>query len=157
VTFVAHMLTTEVWGPRSLAKGIRFDDYDSFVAYMEQDIPYTGSSTGSEPPSTAVHSADVHYYDAEGNEISQEQAIRCTLEDANGRVVCTYLDRNEQVSHIRYTVQEDTVLPIMVFTKEEMQRTRKVVSMLNRIYLGVYCVEVGVAALIYLRKREKEN
>jgi len=155
VTFAAHMLTTEVWGPRSLAKGVQFNDYDSFIAYMEQDIPYTGSTIGREPPSTAVHSADVHYYDEQGNEISQEQAIRRTLEDANGRVVCTYLDRNELVSHIRYTVQEDTVLPITVFTREEMQRVWSVVAVLERVFVAAYAVEVLAASMFYLKKRNK--
>ena len=39
VTFIGHQFATSIWGPYSIMEGTTFEDYDSFIEYMEQDVP----------------------------------------------------------------------------------------------------------------------
>lgn len=47
VTAVAHTFATSIWGPYTIMRGTTFHDYDSFIAYMEQDIPADSSALNS--------------------------------------------------------------------------------------------------------------
>ena len=39
VTFVGHQFSTSIWGPYSIMESTAtFEDYDSFIQYMQQDI-----------------------------------------------------------------------------------------------------------------------
>ena len=151
VTFVLHMALTTIWGPTSIMKGTTFDDYDSFVAYMEQDIPALSDAPISSEGTTEL----VGYYDEYGNEISEEEALRQTLELPDGTVVCEYIDRNESVISIRYTPQDDTLLPITVFTQRDLNEARQTAAIRHVIFAAVYCVEVAGALLLYFGKRKK--
>ena len=152
VTFVLHMALTSIWGPISIMKGTTFEDYDSFVAYMEQDIAYepTGSVSSSEQPV-----GEAIYYDEYGNEITEEEALRQTLELPDGTVVCEYIDRNESVVSIRYTPTEDTLLPITVFTQQDLYEARQTAAIRHVIFAAIYCVEVAGVLLLYFTKRKK--
>ncbi|MBQ6836346.1 MAG: helix-turn-helix transcriptional regulator, partial [Clostridia bacterium] len=85
--FVHFIGSAYWWSASALADGIVFNDYESFIAYMEQDIPYpnyTGSDTEAqevEPPA---------YYNANGEEITEEEAKTEQLYDINHNVVCEY-------------------------------------------------------------------
>ena len=54
VTFVAHQLATSIWGPYSIMKGTTFADYDSFIQYMQQDIPAASGDYTKEPEQSAA-------------------------------------------------------------------------------------------------------
>ena len=154
VTAVAHIASTEIWGPRSLMKGQVFEDYESFIAYMEQDIPYErfGGTAGVETvmvPDSAV------YYDENGNEITAEEARRRTLEDLNGNVVCTYQANNETVCSIRYIPQEGTVLPIRVSTYDDLRQAEAAAAMRHVLFCAVYTAEILCAVCVYSRLRKK--
>ena len=101
VTFVCHRATTALWGPFSVMEGTTLHDSESFVAFMEQDVPFPhepDSPHAPDAPTPAEQNAladdgIVHYYDQEGNEIPEQDALRHTLEDKNGTVVCEYLQK----------------------------------------------------------------
>lgn len=162
ITFVAHQAATTIWGPFSIMEGTTFHDYDSFVAFMEQDIKvepkeqFAGGTTAIDQaaPEEAIPGTTT-YYDQYGNEISEEEAFHRTLEDIDGNVVCEYQDRNESVVSMRYTPKEGTVLPITVHTQDELDEAREVAAIRHVIFAGVYGVEVIAMLLIYLKKREK--
>ena len=160
-----------IWSAHNLAQGTTFYDYESFVAHMEKDVPYDSMSDGywSGPFTSAQeqavapeHSAaeeiptgEVTYYDRYGNAISEEEALTRTLEDKNGNVVCTYVERNRSVSSLRYEQKEDSVLPITVISNREYQIARQQYNLINTVYCVLYPIEVLAVLLIYFKKRAR--
>ena len=161
VTFVGHQFATSIWGPYSIMKGTTFEDYDSFIEYMEQDIPavprYEANLNGSVavpiPPEEQI--GPTTYYDQYGNEISEEEALTRRLEDSNGNVVCEYIDRNESVVSLRYTPKDGTILPITVCTEDDLQEARQTAAVRHVIFGAAYCIEFLAVVLIYFKKRAK--
>lgn len=158
-TGVGHHVATSIWGPYSIMKGTTFEDYESFIEYMEQDVPseheyganYNGSAT-SPVPEEEIGSAV--YYDEFGNEISEEEALTTRLKDKNGNVVCEYISRRSFVS-LRYTPKDGTVLPITVCTEEDLFEARETAAVRHVIFGTAYCVECIAVLLIYFIKRAK--
>ena len=161
VTFVGHQFATSIWGPYSIMKGTTFEDYDSFIEYMEQDIPavprYEANLNGSVavpiPPEEQI--GPTTYYDQYGNEISEEEALTRRLEDSNGNVVCEYMDRNESVVSLRYTPKDGTILPITVCTEDDLQEARQTASVRHVFFGAAYCIECLAVVLVYFKKRAK--
>ena len=161
VTFVGHQFATSIWGPYSIMNGTTFEDYDSFIEYMEQDIPavprYEAGSNGSVavplPPEEQI--GPTTYYDQYGNEISEEEAITRRLKDKNGNVVCVYLDRNQSVVSMQYRPKDGTILPITVFTDDALQQARQTAAVRHVIFGATYCIECLAVVLIYFKKRSK--
>lgn len=160
ITFIAHQAATTIWGPFSIMEGTTFHDYESFVAFMEQDIKarpheyFSGGTSASEQAVEVIPDTTI-YYDEYGNEISEEEAFKCTLKDIDGNVVCEYQARNEGVISMRYSPKEGTVLPITVCTQDDLDKARAVAALRHTIFAGVYVSEVLVALLIYMRLRKK--
>ena len=158
-TGVGHHVATSIWGPCSIMKGTTFEDYESFIEYMEQDVPseheyganYNGSAT-SPVPEEEIDSTV--YYDEFGNEISEEEALTARLKDKNGNVVCEYISRRSFVS-LRYTPKDGTVLPITVCTEEDLFEARETAAVRHVIFGTAYCVECIVVLLVYFIKRAK--
>lgn len=161
VTFVGHQFATSIWGPYSIMKGTTFEDYDSFVEYMEQDIlasaryHFNGGTTSVENPVPSEEIETGTYYDEYGNEISEEEALTRRLEDRNGNVVCEYIDRNENVVSLRYTPKDGTILPITVCTEDDLQEARQAVAVRHVIFGAAYCIECLAVVLVYFKKRAK--
>lgn len=162
LTFAAHQFATAIWGPFTIMDGTVFEDYASFIAYMEQDIParpgqganYNALGTpAAQAPEAQL--GEPTYYDAYGNEISEEEALTRRLEDKNGKVVCEYIDRNESVVSIQYTPKEGTILPITVFTQAELQAARQTAAVRHVFFGAAYCVECLAVLLVYFRKRAR--
>lgn len=159
VTAFVQEITTSIWGPFSIMKGTTFEDYDSFVAYMEQDIPYeeryySGSnSSPNETVSVPAPENDETWFDQFGNEISEEEARRRTVEDRNGNVLCEYIDRNEMVCSIRYSSSADR-LPITVSTYDDLEEARQNVAVRNVIFGGIYFAWSACVLLLYIKKRK---
>ena len=157
ITFLAHQMTTTIWGPNSIMKGTTFNDYESFIAFMEQDIPY---ESRYEPANSVVDAPVAEepidegtYYDENGNEITKEQWLHRTLEDENGNVVCEYMARNRSVVSMRYSPKNGTVLPITVCTYQELEEAERVAAVRHVIFGVVYVLEVLITLLVYARKR----
>lgn len=161
VTFIGHYFATSIWGPYSIMKGTTFEDYDSFVEYMEQDIPasprysFNGGTTAVEIPVPSEEIETGTYYDEYGNEISEEEALTRRLEDKNGNVVCEYIDRNESVVSLRYTPKDGTILPITVCTEDDLQEAKQTAAVRHVIFGVVYCIECLAVVLAYFKKRAK--
>lgn len=159
VTFVGHQLATSIWGPTSIMKGTTFEDYDSFIEYMEQDIPATpqhyfnGVTVSVETPVPSEEIGPATYYDEFGNEISEEEAMICRLEDKNGNIVCEYIHRNESVVSIQYMQKDGTILPITVYTEDALQNARQTAAVRHVMFGAAYCMELLAAVLVYFRKR----
>ena len=161
ITGIGHHVATSIWGPYSIMEGTTFEDYDSFIEYMEQDIPaepkhsFNAGTTAVEIPVPSEEIGTSTYYDACGNEISEEEALTRRLEDKNGNVVCEYIDRNEHVVSLRYTPKDGTILPITVCTEDDLQEARQTVAVRHVIFGVAYCIECLAVVLIYFKKRMK--
>lgn len=159
VIFVGHQFATSIWGPYSIMKGATFEDYDSFIEYMEQDIPasprypFNGGATETPVPSEEVETPS--YYDANGNEISEDETLTRRLEDRNGNVVCEYIDRNMSVVSLQYTPKDGTILPITVFTEDDLKEANQTAAVRHVIFGAAYCVACLAVVLVYLKKRAK--
>lgn len=149
VTGVLHGVMTSVWGPLSIAEGETFNDYESFVAFMEQDVPETV------PEGQATAPLEESWYDAFGNEISEEEARTHRLTDKNDQVVCQYVQWNRSVVSLSYTPQDGTVLPITVYTQAQLDAARSLAALRHVLFAILYGVETLAAVLTYgiLRKR----
>lgn len=149
-TAVGHYFATSIWGPFSIMEGTTFEDYDSFIAFMEQEEP-----APSEDMQIPAPSGEVTWYDEFGNEISEEEARRSRLEDKNGNVVCEYSSRRSYVS-LRYTPQDGTVLPITVCTRADLQKAQQTAALRHIIFAAAYCAECLAAVLFYFMKRARK-
>ena len=159
VTFVGHQFATSIWGPYSIMEGTTFEDYDSFIEYMEQDVPASPTYNANHHESAAAPVSEEQigtpiYYDENGNEISEEEALTSRLKDKNGNVVCEYVHRRSFVS-LRYTPKDGTVLPITVCTEEDLQEARQVAAVRHVMFGAAYCVELFAVVLFYFKKRAK--
>ena len=150
--FVHVMGSAGIWSASQLADGIIFKDYESFIAYMEQDIPYNGY-TSSDTEIQEV--APPAYYDADGEEITEDEALKEQLYDINHNVVCEYIRRNKTVSQISYESKEGDILPIRVRTYEDLRKADAKGNFINVCFCGVYVVEIAAAFVIYFKKRAK--
>lgn len=135
--------------------GLVFNDYESFVEYMERDekAPVRGL-----PPEAPVYAGPEEtepeiWYDENGNEITEEQARTRTLEDQDGNVVCTYIKRNENCTGMSYSPKKGTVLPITVYTVQDRERAREQAQQVQVLFVPVYFVEIAAAAFFYRKKR----
>ena len=95
------------------------------------------------------------YYDQNGNEISEEEALTRRLEDRNGNVVCEYVARNQNVVTIRYPAKDGTILPITVCTQQDLKEAEQTAAVRRAIFWGVYGIECLAVVLVYLRKKFK--
>ena len=161
VTFIIHQAMTTIWGPFSIMERTTFHDYNSFIAFMEQDIPaepyeyFSGGTTSVEHPIPQEVPGTAIYYDQYGNEITEEEARHRTLEDANGNVVCEYQDRNESVISMQYSPKDGTVLPITVSTQDDLNEARQLASVRHVIFAVIYMIEVLAVLAVYFKLRKK--
>lgn len=173
LTFVGHQAATTIWGPWSIMEGTTFQDYDSFIAFMEQKPDSPQNSENSEDGNTiwyddlgntisekeawerASEDKSAIWYDEFGNEITMEEAKHRTLKDVNGTVVCEYTEWYEGVVSVRYTPKDGTVLPITVCTYGDLQEAEGKVAVRNVVFGAGYCVEIIIAFLVYFKKRVK--
>jgi len=161
LTLLVHAVGFEtLWSTHALSGfyGISFNDYESFVEYMEQDIPATaydpGSGTVAMTPVPEAQVGETVYYDRYGNAITEEEALTRTIEDSQGNVLCTYIQRNESVSSIRYSrAVEGTVLPIQVITNRDMRSASNLSGIINGTYCLLYPLELLAVVLAYFKKR----
>ena len=163
LTLLLHAFGFELlWSTHAISGfyGITFDDYESFAAYMEQDIPADdygayGDGVAMAPvPESQV--GEPVYYDQYGNEITEEQALTRTIEDAEGNVLCSYVQRNESVAHIRYSGSSgNTALPIQVVTTRQWNSAANLSGIINGAYCLLYPLELLAVVLAYFKKRMK--
>lgn len=161
-TLLFHIFGGEmIWSAYNLSAsyGITFNDYESFVEYMEQDIPadtYETNYTGTVSiPIPEEQIGETTYYDEFGNEISEEEALTRTMEDRNGNIVCTYLHRNKNVTNVRYSAKDGTVLPIQVIHTGDYRSAARLSNFITTAYCLLYPIELLAVLLVYSKKRMK--
>lgn len=145
VTFVGHQFSTSIWGPYSIMESTAtFEDYDSFIQYMQQDISAASGYHTEEPDAVAIR---IPY--------GTEDAPTRRLEAKNGNVVCEYIDRNETVVSLRSTPKDRTLLPITVCTEDDLRAAQQTAAVRHVIFCAAYCLECLVIAAVYIRKKAK--
>jgi len=153
---VAQEAITTRWSAYELSEGTEFYDYESFAEFMELDVPYNDYQTSwNGTVSVPNASVGLDYYDQYGNEISEEEALRRELTLSDGTAVCSYLNRNRSVAHIRYTEKDGSLLPITVITYHELQGGLAKYRLINGAFVVLYCLEAAAAFAFYFKKREK--
>lgn len=165
VTMLIHLLgNAMIWNTEQLSKsyGITFDDYESFVAFMEQDVPdeddiydWNVFSVEVEVSGHENFEEQTEWYDEDGNAVSEEEFPTNTLKDVNGNVVCTYIERNRSISSLSFTPKDGTVLPIRVVTTSGYRAAEGLSNGINTAYCVLYPMEILAVLLIYFKKRAK--
>ena len=157
----AALNQTELW-----IKGTVFDDYESFGAFMKQDIPDT--FYGAEPPSDVyeIESPDGgwQYVDVYGNEITkeeydrrQEEYYRREIKDEDGKVLFAYQDRNGDVVRVNYSVKDGSALPITVYTRQDVWAAQEKVDYINAAFIALYILDALIALAVYWFKRSRQD
>lgn len=153
--FITYNLQQIVADPYSLRKGTVFEDYESFITYMEQDIQRTYHFNGTDMYVTEQVPNSTVYYDENGNETSADEALRRTLLDKNGNVVCEFIQRNGDVNTYDYTPGNGTALPVTVYTYEDWFFAKSLARDIKFFFLPVYLLEVIAVILFYRKKSMK--
>lgn len=129
--------------PAVLASGTSFNNIEEFKKYIEMP---TDIDTGIEMIS--------EYYDENGNEISKEQFYKEYIYDQNGKVICEYLHKNENVTEISYKWKDGNIISITTYTADEISSAYKAIEAINLIWLILYLAEILIIALL-CRKKQK--
>ncbi len=161
VTFMGYLVAQTVWSPVALSEKIEFYDVDSFVAYMEQDIPYQhhsdwGYQSAVPAPDMSVEESvgEPTWYDENGNVISEEEALRERLTDRDGNVLVEYIHRNRNVSAVLHGEGED-FLPIRVVALDAFYQGQARHKVVDASFAVAAVAECLIAIVIYLVKRKK--
>ena len=128
-----------------------FTDYQSFISFMEVERP----SASGETSLIYEESLETQYYDMEGNEITKEEALTRRLEDSEGKVVCQYIGLNSDVISLRYTPKKGDILPLTVFTKDNLNTAQEKASVRHMIFMSLYAMECILIVFTYYIKRRK--
>jgi len=147
VTAIIHEISTSAFW---FTEETTFDDYDSFVKFMEMDIPayrYDGHTV-----SEVVKDETTIYRDVYGNEISEEEFQHNTLFNNDGKILCEYTLRNGLVARIEFASDAD-MLPITVYSYQ--YPTNSELMERDMVFGAIYCLESIGVLLFYLVKRKK--
>lgn len=154
VTCVVQMLINGAWSVSSISPGTQFSDYESFIEFMGQDVPYSYSASAG---AVAAEPIDSIYYDEHGNEISEDEALReefIIWDGGEEKVVCEYIWRNHSVVSIVPAADSDG-LPVTVHTQSEYEAAYRILDLINTVFVPIYAIQVLITALVYRKKRAK--
>ena len=132
---------------RLFADSTSFDTVDDFVAFMETKQTSDGYN---DAPATAVE------YDAPAYDSRQwrEQHTH-SIEAPDGSVVCTYIQRNENVASMSFTWVENELVSIKVITSDQLRVAWQRQTLMNEAFIAVYIVEAAVCLIVFLSKKKK--
>lgn len=158
LTALTHAVVYNIWTDTYLAPTLAFDRVEDFVAFMEREEYPTSTyySSGGAYEVAPVPENEGYYFDMDGNEISEEEALTQTLTDGDGKVICTYIARNRTAVHIRYGSGEN-LLPIRVVTQDALNVGRLRRSLIGTGFLVLYGAEAAAAVVVYAVKRKKRS
>lgn len=147
LTFLAEMGLTHGLNVGRMADSWEFEDYNSFVSYMEQEVDWYGNPEKKSPDTEST------YDDKNDHEISEEQALRTELRDREGKLLCSYLARNRSVAEVYYGSEGNGYLPIRVVTNTQMSAAMKRGNQLVMLFGLLYAAEVVTVLAVYMRRR----
>lgn len=132
---------------RLFADSTSFDNVDDFVTFMETK---QNSDGYNDAPATAVE------YDAPAYDSRQwrEQHTH-SIEAPDGSVVCTYIQRNENVANMSFTWVENELVSIKVITGDQLRVAWQRQTLMNEAFIAVYIVEAAVCLIVFLSKKKK--
>ena len=159
VTFIANEALTAIWGPTSVMKGSVFNDYESFLDFVETDtpaVPFSSQQPGSANQVASGNEESI-YYDENGNVVSKDEALTMTIQDRNGNTILKYVQRNGNVLSVSYSIgsKDGNALPITVYTHDDYKEGKRIVSQRNAVFACVYALEVAAAVIVYAILRRK--
>ena len=104
----------------------------------------------NDAPATAVE------YDAPAYDSRQwrEQHTH-SIEAPDGSVVCTYIQRNENVASMSFTWVENELVSIKVITGDQLRVAWQRQTLMNEAFIAVYIVEAAVCLIVFLSKKKK--
>lgn len=145
-TFLAQSAFNDIADREMLfVKGTTFDNYDDFKKYMEMPMP---ASTDDWVAVKVISTSDYDVSDIEKH-YSEE-----VITDDSDRVLCRYIERNENVCQIIYSSTED-YLPITAYNYRECKQQKQIMGIINIAFVFVYLIEAAVLFVIYRKKRVK--
>ena len=129
------------------ADSTSFDTVDDFVTFMETKQASDGYN---DAPATAAE------YDAPAYDSRQwrEQHTH-SIEAPDGSVVCTYIQRNENVASMSFTWVENELVSIKVITSDQLRVAWQRQTLMNEAFIAVYIVEAAVCLIVFLSKKKK--
>lgn len=129
------------------ADSTSFDTVDDFVTFMETKQASDGYN---DAPATAAE------YDAPAYDSRQwrEQHTH-SIEAPDGSVVCTYIQRNENVASMSFTWVENELVSIKVITGDQLRVAWQRQTLMNEAFIAVYIVEAAVCLIVFLSKKKK--
>ncbi|MCD8117306.1 MAG: helix-turn-helix domain-containing protein [Oscillospiraceae bacterium] len=155
--------------------GTLFEDYNSFVAYIEEvvsrDTDYYGTeavAVVSEPEEEAVliyqaftEDWESLYFDENGSPVSESYVNSLSnvtygdaLVDGEGNLLCKWVWRNRSVSCIRYGGESSGYLPIVTYDDEALAHADFVIFWLNILFVAAYVAETVVTVVVYRKQRK---
>ena len=155
ITFFLHIIFMEVMSSENFATAIRFDSVEKFAKYMEM---YTYMDGGVEEIYIGqdVHNMETTYYDENGNEISEEEALTEYIYADDGKtIVKTFLWHNQAVSSYNVNWNHDEV-DIEVYTYEAMRQGWDIYNTCSYTWWFAYMIEIiGIFIWEYRKSMEK--
>lgn len=175
------IVTNDGYAPK-FAKGTVFNDYESFAAFMEKDVPYDAEDFYPYDPDMNAYSSNEeniytdniseefdntdnydedeyhdpyeHLFDDSGYGFA-DNGERIVIKDVNGKILLDCENNNHSVCYYECGDESSGWLPIRVVTKDDMPEAEHKLAIINSIFLGIMALEAGAAIFIYFKKREK--
>lgn len=163
VTFIANEALTAMWGPTSVMTGTVFNDYESFLEFVETDVPRPSSFGSNQQAGVAVRIAPESeatvYYDENGNAVSKDEAMTKTIEDGEENTILEYVQRNGNVLSVSYSTgsNDGNILPITVYTYDDYREGLLIVQQRNAVFVCIYVLEIIAAVIVYILLRRKDK
>ena len=152
VSFIVQCFLTGFGNPYYLAKGTKFNDYESFVSFMEEEksisYQYHDKSYQAQNEMVYIKNYGIH-------KDTRKRLFETALKDKDWNTVCQYKDQNYEVCAIKYNEKKGTILPITVITYEKFHYAVLQISVTQNIFKGIYILEMILFLLVYFRKRAK--
>lgn len=154
VTFLGQAVFNQLVSPSTFAAGTEFTDLESFKEYMETPV---NSSYADSDFSTIYHDEIATiYYDENGNEISEEEALTDYLYDRTGKnVLVQFIKRNESVCMWSLDWDDNDNPIITTYTDEQLSVGSSTLDFLNCQWAALYLIEIAVVGIVYGLKRKK--
>ena len=150
ITFLAQRTLTKEGDVQAMAEGTVMEEFADFREFMKQEPEDKATAK------TAASGADV-------TENTGEQAVYpvpgtgelLRLRDANDKIVYSFYWNNTSVAKWECSETED-LLPITVYTREQMETAEKKIRGINFVFAVVYIVELAAAVLGYKKYKCKQ-
>ena len=137
VTFFVHIVATNAWNPLAMTEKIRFDEFGAFRDFMEQE-----GENGAYITSTT---------DKFGNYFETGTGEPEKILNQNEKIIYSFNYNNTSVVKWEYSDTDD-LLPIYVYTQENIDKAQKKMGWINILFGVLYVAELAGFVLCYRKK-----